>query len=457
MLQINGLNRNGGGGGGGIEPKYKKSSVVHGTDGIDTLDQVDGISDDDNSVFGLGGNDTIFGLGGNDFLKGGGGGDSLDGGDGIDTASYADSAAGVTINLASDVAFGGDADGDDLNSIENLMGSAYEDRLAGDDGANTLTGLDGNDTLKGFGGQDSLYGGEGADDLFGGAGIDTMDGGNGSDDYFVDEAGDVIVEWSGKGTLDRVYSSVSYTLGAGVNVEWLETNSVAGSSNINLTGNEIGNALRGNAGNNVLNGAGGADAMSGLAGDDHYFIDNSSDMVVEAVGQGTMDRVFTGVSYKLGAGVEIEKFSTTNHGGLAPIDLQGNELANAIYGNAGHNWIYGKAGNDTLTGFGGPDVFVFDTALDAANNVDTISDFDPANDLICLPVDSFIFNGTGKFAFYVGSFTTGTAAAEADDRIIFNDATGALSYDADGNGAGAAIQFAQLGAGVALTEWNFMI
>ena len=64
------------------------------------------------------------------------------------------------VSLITDTAAGGDAEGDELNSIENLTGSAYDDDLWGNDGANVLNGDGGNDTLKGFGGADTLYGGE---------------------------------------------------------------------------------------------------------------------------------------------------------------------------------------------------------------------------------------------------------------------------------------------------------
>ena len=92
---------------------------------------------------------------GADILEGGAGADHLDGRIGIDTASYAHSAAGVTVSLATGAVSGGDAQGDVLTAFENLWGSAFADTLAGDAGSNTLEG------------------GAGADALHGGAGIDT--------------------------------------------------------------------------------------------------------------------------------------------------------------------------------------------------------------------------------------------------------------------------------------------
>jgi beta-glucanase (GH16 family) len=131
-----------------------------------------------------GGNDTFYGRGGNDKISGGAGGDKIDGGSGSDTAIYAGSAAAVNVNLGRAKASGGDAAGDRLTSIENLMGSGYGDRLTGTSGNNVLSGVRGADTLVGGLGNDKLYGGAGNDTLIGGRGVDTETGGAGRD-FFV--------------------------------------------------------------------------------------------------------------------------------------------------------------------------------------------------------------------------------------------------------------------------------
>ena len=85
-----------------------------------------------------GDDDTLIGGEGNDTLIGGAGADSLDGGAGIDTADYSGSESGVTVDLSAGTGTGGDAEGDTLTSIENVTGSAHNDTLTGDAGANTL-------------------------------------------------------------------------------------------------------------------------------------------------------------------------------------------------------------------------------------------------------------------------------------------------------------------------------
>jgi len=117
--------------------------------------------------------------------------------------------------------------------------------------------------------------------------------------------------------------------------------------------------------------------------------------------------------------------------------------------------LNGKAGNDTLTGGLGDDIFRFDTALGAAN-VDRIKAFDAAHDSI--EIGNAIFKAfAAPGAVSAGAFHIGAAAADAGDRIVYDSATGALSYDSDGTGAAAAVTFATLDKGLALTAQDFWI
>jgi serralysin len=133
-------------------------------------------------------------------------------------------------------------------------------------------------------------------------------------------------------------------------------------------------------------------------------------------------------------------------------------------GNNGNNTVNGGHGNDELTGLGGMDWFLFDTPLDAMFNVDRITDFNVTNDTIRLDATIFSSSLTPDNSVAGSQFVIGTAALDAGDRIIYNNATGVVLYDSDGTGATAAIQFAQLSAGLAdptdidpLTNFDFFV
>jgi Ca2+-binding RTX toxin-like protein len=395
---------------------------------------------------------VLSGAGGDDWLKGGGGADTLNGGSGIDTAAYIGSSAGVVVSLMNDLS--GSSDGDELDSIENVTGSAYADTLWGSDDANVLSGMNGNDGLKGFGGTDTLRGGADSDYLDGGAGADTMVGGTGDDTYIVDNASDVVTENGGQG-VDVVLTSVSYTLTAGADVETLATTDDTAGEAINLTGNASGNEIRGNNGDNVLTGGGGTDQLVGRGGNDTYVVDSATDSIVEGAGLGA-DTVRTSASFALTAGTDVETLETTDDSGMAAIDLTGNSSGNIVRGNNGNNVIGGGEGDDELTGLAGQDSFRFDTSLDAAFNLDVITDFNVADDTILL--DQTIFSSSlGLGNISAGEFVIGAAALDANDRIIYDNSNGALSYDNDGVGGNAAIQFAQLSPGLAPTNLDFLV
>ena len=149
-------------------------------------------------------------------------------------------------------------------NVENLTltGSANTSGF-GNELDNVIIANTGDNVLFGAAGNDTLLGGAGRDRLDGGAGSDTLQGGTGDDSYVIDDpVADSVIENPGEG-IDRVLSSVSYTLTP--NVEIL---ALTGNADINGTGNELGNLLIGNAGANVLAGGAGSDRLLGSAGDD---------------------------------------------------------------------------------------------------------------------------------------------------------------------------------------------
>ena len=122
--------------------------------------------------------------------------------------------------------------------------------------------------------------------------------------------------------------------------------------------------------------------------------------------------------------------ANTITGNTAANTLSGSAGNDKLYGGSGNDKLYGGAGNDLLSGGAGNDVFVFNAALNASTNRDTITDFNHVDDTIWR--ENAIFTKLGAAgASNAASFWTGTAAHDANDRIIYNKATGALYYDAD--------------------------
>jgi Ca2+-binding RTX toxin-like protein len=443
----------------------------------------------------------------------------LDGGTGIDTMQGGGGNDIYYVDVAGDAVLEAVGGGNDTvlaaRSYALAAGQEIETLATANDagtGFINLTGNELNNMLRGNAGNNILDGGLGSDILDGGAGIDTMQGGGGNDGYYVDNAADIIREAIGAGS-DWVYTSTSYTLAAGQEIESLSTTDDAGTAQINLTGNEFANALLGNAGSNRLDGDGGddylrgeagddqviggdgndtlrggegndqiiggdggdalagdagSDQLSGGRGDDRYYLADANDTVIEAAGEG-YDTLGTDMSYTLAAGVEIEELIGTGGLGYSSLfTLIGNEFGQTIVGNETSSLLSGLGGNDILVGYtaadtllggdgndrldadlgadqltggGGTDVFVFDTAL-GITNIDTITDFVHGTDLIVLDQSIFV-SLEGISTLSAAAFSNGPATT-ADQHILYDSATGNLSYDADGSGAGAAIVFATL-------------
>jgi VCBS repeat-containing protein len=221
-ITINGVNdlRLGGGG----------ADNLLGSSGVDTLN-------------GGAGADTLAAGGGGDVLIGGAGPDKLDGGAGVDTASYANSPSGVNVSLATGAGSGGDAQGDALTGVENLVGTPFNDTLTGDAKDNILAGGDGKDVLDG------------------GAGIDTVSYEGVSSAIFANLATGKVKNITGEGK-DNLTN----------------TENLTGSAfNDGLTGDGGGNVLKGGGGGDTLTGAGGADTLVGGAGADRYVFITTAD------------------------------------------------------------------------------------------------------------------------------------------------------------------------------------
>jgi Ca2+-binding RTX toxin-like protein len=236
---------------------------------------MDASGDGAGTVTGGNENEQLFGMGGNDVLIGGRFADVLDGGAGIDFASYQTASAGITFNLTNWANTTGDAAGDSFISIERFRLTEYAD---------VLIGSELNDYVNGGSGDDVMDGAEGHDVLIGGGGADQMSGGYGNDLFYVDNAADQTVEYANQGN-DRLISSIDYALGAGQSIESLEAQ--AGSSNIWLIGNELANIVVGNNGDNGLFGGLMNDSLRGGAGDDNLSGEGGIDVLEGGAGSDT--------------------------------------------------------------------------------------------------------------------------------------------------------------------------
>ncbi len=430
------------------------TDLLSGDDGDDELDAGEG----DDVVFGQDGDDRVLGGDGNDSLSGETGDDLLDGGAGDDVLAGGPGSDTLRGGTGADTLVGGagddryeDVNADDLvlelpdggfdvivastsvdlaggvvglESVEltgsadlGALGTANADRLVGNAGANLIDGRGGNDTLEGGDGFDSMLGGsgadsitggagddtlqgnEGADFLDGGAGADSMAGGAGDDTYVLDgDPGDVVQEAAGDGS-DTVRTPESLLLASIANVE---SASLTGSADSDLTGTDVGNRLEGNAGANELLGLGGddvlmgnegadlldggvgADTMAGGPGLDTYRVDSPLD-VVQDVGDNTADVVETTADYTLPSGVNVAIAL-----GSANLSLAGSFEADLLVGNGGDNRLEGQGG-DTLQGGLGDDTYVLPSEFAVFTVVELA---DAGNDWVLFTRDTLALTGS---------------------------------------------------------------
>jgi Ca2+-binding RTX toxin-like protein len=235
-----------------------ETTDVAGTTNIDItgtfLDNTISGNNGQNTLAGGAGIDALFGHGGNDLLVGGADADVLDGGAGEDTASYDTSASGVQVSLAAGTGFGGDAQGDLLAGIENVVGSAFGDLLTGDGNAN------------------KLFGGAGNDEFFGGNAGDLIDGGAGVNTARYDTSPGAV--------------QISLVTGVGMGAD------AQGDALINihnLVGSSFGDVLTGDGNVNRLLGGPGADVLSGGGSNDAFVFSPgqaNGDVVTDFFGNG---------------------------------------------------------------------------------------------------------------------------------------------------------------------------
>ena len=362
--------------------------------------------------------DDVRGGDGNDVLNGNGGSDSLYGGDGADSILGGTNTDLVWGGTGDDTLRGGSSsdtvrgeDGDDLihgdSSGDSIYGGAGDDTIDGGSSADTIHGEDGNDRLIGSGSSDKVFGGVGDDYIDGGSSADELYGGDGADSILGGTNTDLV--WAGADN-DTVRGGTS-------------SDTIAGEDGDDLIhGDSSGDLIYGGIGNDTIDGGSSADTIDGEGGNDSLIGGSSSDVL---------------------------------YGGEGNDLLWGGSSADVLDGGAGDDTIYGGSSADVMFGGTGRDIFVFNTGI--GTSVDTVSDFNVADDTIWL--DDAVFVGLAAGTLEVGAFVANTAGAAilVSHRIVYDTDSGALWFDADGSGAVAAVQFATLSTGLALTASDFFV
>ncbi|PZP40649.1 MAG: hypothetical protein DI585_00020 [Pseudomonas fluorescens] len=321
------------------------------------------------------GNDTFYGDHADNFLRGGdgndtlmgrGGNDILDGGNGNDTVSYAYASNGVTVTLNNgnavvNVATG---DNDELRSIENIIGSNYNDTLQGDANANILQGGGGDDTF-----------------IFS-AGADVIDGGTGRNTLDLSTAAAAV-------TLDMstVNGGGYSTLTSGSNVQTVRNIQVVQGSNHNdvITGSAANDQISGGAGNDTLDGSDGDDVIYGGVGNNTLHGGSGIDQV-------RFDDLTTAVTVTLssaGTGTATGTSGTSTFDGFEQVYLT--NQADTITESTGADALFGLNGNDTFIMLAGDSA---NDTFDGGNGVDTV-DYSAASANLDINLTTGIATGLG--------------------------------------------------------------
>nr|WP_281369205.1 VCBS domain-containing protein [Microvirga mediterraneensis] len=282
----------------------------------------------------------------------------------------------------------------------------------------------------------------------------------------------------GTGGVDQVFYGGSGTVMLPDSIE----NLTLTGGDAQAQGNALGNAMRGSGGDNALwggggndwfHGGGGNDTIDGGSGRDYVFGGTGNDLIRGGAGNDTLYGYNDDDRVSGGSGNDVISGSAGNdtvNGGSGHDLVNGGSGHDRVYGDAGRDTVYGGRGNDTINGgagndilFGnaGRDVFLFDTRLNKGGNVDIIKDFNVVRDSLWL--DNSVFAGLGigtitkPVALKSGSFVAGLQAQDAQDRIIYDRASGSLYYDPDGTGSAAQVKFATISNKAKLTHHDFFV
>jgi Ca2+-binding RTX toxin-like protein len=306
----------------------------------------------------------------------------------------------------------------ELHDLFELFGG--DDDLTGDDGDDVISGGLGDDHIHGGDGHDVLHGNAGDDDLDGGDGDDVLDGGKGDD----------TADYSSEAGLGGVTASLMRNKGTdtfGNTDHFKSIEDISGSQNDdNLTGDNKSNTIDGNDGN---------DNLRGLQGDDTLHGGNDDDSLVGAQGK---DSLFG------------DDGNDTLSGGVGKDALDGGNGDDTLLGGNGKDIMEGGAGADTLKGGRGSDTFVF---ADLTGGPDTITDFKSHLDKIAIDFVPGAAETLDANDFFLSGDPSGPASGQ--EALIYDKATGVLSYDADGTGGADGVEVAHLKPGAMLSKGDF--
>ena len=404
-----------------------------GTDTLSGVENLLGSAFDDtltgdagaNRLDGGAGNDVLNGGGGNDVLVGGDGNDEFDGGDGddvliggagndrffggagIDTVDYSGEAGAVTAIIDFNQVSGSAGSDIFLGGIENLIGTAFDDVLAGDDGANRLDGGAGNDRLDGRDGDDVLNGGDGDDRLVGGLGNDTLSGGAGIDTVDYSAAADKVDVFldigrafgEGGDRLDGIENVIGSSFDDVVIGNGGDNRLDLGNGNDFAAGDAGIDRIDGGAGDDQIDGGEGDDVLIGGAGDDQISGDSGNDMLIGGDGIDTLlylnntaaitINLLTG-RVDAGADGGVDQVSGFEIVALGDGDdlFTGDANGNTVFGRRGDDILRGGAGDDTLSGGSGNNL----VNGGAGNDVGLLDNTG----------DNYVFSGSGTSATFTG-------------------------------------------------------
>lgn len=400
---------------------------VTGTSGNDVLD-------------GTFRDERLFGLDGDDVLRGTVGADQFNGGSGLDIVDYSLTPWAVTVNLATGIGSGGDADGDSYVSIEGARGT--------EGGGDELRGGGADEVFYGLGGNDQIYGGDGNDSISGGSGGDYLFGQAGNDRILIDQNSGYGGSWSrydGGTGLDTLVVSggVGVLFGEYVDIEVIELTPGAA---LTLSGYQFNSGF---AANSTISGTGN---LTVNMSDGYAFF-------------ATLMTVASTVALNVNgtAGIDVIKASLTAaitiNAGDGADQIRGGNLADTILGADGNDKIMGLGGADQLTGGLGADQFryLFTTDSGLGAGADRILDFTNGSDKLDFRVLDADPNTAGRQAL---SFIGNAAfATNGSAQVRYVDVGGDTRVEVDLNGDGAADMHILLvgHAGQALSGTDFLL